>query len=150
MSLHKHPHSLVPGQTKSLHLLSQTGLSHEWHSTLRGQTEAWRCSSVCSGRSTAWGTGCVGYGAVWCDLRLSIECGSLAAANQWLQYIFHYQMKADKSSKWWTIPIRESGGEKEKKCEGKMLKAHLFYSGNLVIAKENKMKGQYWIPAMTS
>jgi hypothetical protein len=36
------------------------------------------------------------------------------------------------------MPIRESGREKEKNVKGKCRKKHLFYSGNLVIAKENK------------
>jgi hypothetical protein len=69
------PHSLCPGQTESLHLLSQTGLHQEWHSTLRGQTKAWLRSSAawpdpwCSGCAQLCEAQGVRGGAVCWELR---------------------------------------------------------------------------------
>lgn len=76
-------------------------------------------------------------GAVCWEFRLSIKCGSLAAASQGLQCIFHCQRLINLASDGQN-QYGSQEGKRKKNVKEKMLKAHLFYSGNLVIAKENK------------
>lgn len=155
--LSQHPHSLLPGQPESLHLPPQTGLHREWHSTLRddpklGSAAHHHCAQthralavLNCGRHRVCGMElCAG------NLDQASSVGASLLPIKWLQYISHCQIKADKSSKWWTKPIRESEREKEKKTWRKNAESTSILFRKLSYCQrkqKNSNKSQRWLPS---